>query len=180
MNYISKENSSIGYSYKICLNNNHFFIGINDKYIYFYTAYNPNNGLKEKVFEIDKKCDILFWLFEELYNDIKYSKIYENEEKNSYIRNINKYSDRKLFYNNMIDYHSDYEKYNEAARLLIYFKDGKYYVKFVKGSRNFNEFNVKIYKVASRYKYYYIAFLKMYYKLDEVMNEDNIKVLKKE
>ena len=127
--------------FKIEDKNDCFFFGLDDNYLYFYTNYKLN--MNEKVFIIENN-NIFYPFINKLYLNIKNTHLFENEEKNTYINKLNKYSNTPIIIDNMVDYHSDDEDYDFASAIKLYPKNNNLIVKFTKGSRNLNKFYVKI------------------------------------
>ena len=170
---IIKENSN---NIKIIDNDDYFTISLLGEDLYWFTNYDINKDGKYKDFTVLNN-DYLYSLIDKLYNDIKDFKIFENNDLNGHLKNINKYNNYiPLFKDNMIDYHSDGEIYDIASTLKIFKENDNYIIRFTKGYHDFSEYFVKIAK-NSRYKYFNLLFLVMYNDLNT--NFDIKKTLKK-
>ena len=97
------------------------------------------------VFSVDLSDENLYLIIDKLYSDIKNS---SNEE---------------LFYDNIIDYRSDYLDFKRASRLIITKQQGAYRIVFFKNKeKNANNNDVVISNKNSRYGNYNEPFFKMF------------------
>ena len=157
---------------------------------------NMYHGVRN-TFEITKENYFIYSLFEELYNDIKESRIFipmmheykeDDEENFDYweylseeemnkrnIRYINTTSYRKLFHDNQIEWHSDDDEYEKSDRVIIRKEEDKFVLEFIRPEINLRD---NIYRTArsvsirfrnsgSQYDPYNMIFMRMFNKLQE-------------
>lgn len=118
---------------------------------------------KSHTLTITKENYFVYELFNKLYNSIKSGKVYYNLECNDYI-NADDETKKRLFKNNIIDYHSDDSTYEDSSRLIIEKIEDAFNIKFVKGISNgtFLTYSVRISNSGGRYEPFNIAFMNMY------------------
>ncbi|MBR1416430.1 MAG: hypothetical protein IJ572_01260 [Bacilli bacterium] len=174
MKYITKINTESGVTFVVKILNDTFSIHYsNDENIYWFSSFNPNKNSYEKIFTITREYELIYDLIDKLYKDIKDCNIFLNDEKNGYIKKIDKYSKTPLFNNGIIDYHSDDGSYEKVSSLKIYKENNDYKVVFTKGYHKFIEYYIKINKSSKRYRYFYLVFLKMYQSLENIFKDNN-------
>lgn len=179
MDYILKRESEYGNIYSFNLDNDYFYItyhkGLdylkeNNNLIIWYTILNNKDF---KTFKITKKYIELYNLIDSLYTNIVTCNIFNNDEKNSYIKNIQKYSEHPLYINNNVEYHSDNDYYNKANMFSIYKYSDDYIIKFGPNINNHTKYQVIISNNKTRYHYFNILFMKMFNDLEIIYKKSN-------
>lgn len=161
------------YSFEISTNDGIFeihFAGNLDLYWNYPCKYEEKNSISEKTFRITPEDGFLYDFLFDLYDNIKNCNIYEeeySEEIRESLIESDKHNPRKLFNNEVIDWHSDDYDYEETSRLLISIDEDDIIVKFVKGVTDYRRetFAVRICNNGSRHDPFNVCFMRMYNKL---------------
>jgi len=165
------------YSFEISTNDGTFeitFAGNLDLYWNYPCKFAEKNNISEKTFRITAEDSFLYDLLLELYDNIKNYNIYEedvfkehSEEIRESLIKSDEYNPRKLFNNEVVDWHSDDYDYNETSKLVIFLDEDDIIIKFVKGITDYKRqtFAVRICNNGSRHDPFNVCFMRMYNKL---------------
>lgn len=141
---------------------------------------------KVKTFKITKGNYFLYSIFKKLYEDIKNCNIYFDEDNNleeddmeihdfvasdlnDRVRESEKDNPKRLFHDDMVDFHSDDYTYEDTSRLIIRDLDEEIELTFVKGRTDVlpETFAVRICNSGSRHQPFNVLFMHLYHQLIE-------------
>lgn len=141
-----------------------------------------------KTFVITKENYFLYLIFNKLYENIKNCNIYyadsnneivddeesddfifSREKLNNELREIEKDNPRRLFHDEVVDWHSDDYTYDETSRLIIKKLEDEFEIKFIKGRTDVlsETFAVRICNSGSRHQPFNVLFMHLYNELIE-------------
>lgn len=141
---------------------------------------------KVKKFKITKENYFLYSIFKKLYEDIKNCNVYFDENNNldeddleihdfvasdlnDRVRESEKDNPKRLFHDDMVDFHSDDYTYEDTSRLIIRDLDEEIELTFVKGRTDVlpETFAVRICNSGSRHQPFNVLFMHLYHQLIE-------------
>ena len=185
MTTIEKIEYQYGYIFNIYFENGIFnivFGGNGD----LYWSFIPNFETNEISINITKENYLLYELIQELYeriNNYDFSDIIykDNEIHREYFKQAlihqDKFNDKKLVKDGIIDYHSDDGEYDKVNSFQIIKNGEEYVVTFKKGNNKLiNSFAVRICNNGSRYQHFNTIFMRMYTKLVEYPDVNQIHI----
>lgn len=181
---IVKRKTEFGYAFDIVTDEGCFIIEyLGNLDLYFRCQY-QGSILKcedQLDFYITKENYYLYSLFDTLYKRVKNYEIFSNDQNesgnnefwlnekidlNQNIQERDQYNPRRLFQNNCIRWYSDDFDYDTASILEIEKLEEKYKLTFYKGKdRNFPTYSIRIRTHGSRYGYFCMVFMDLYYAL---------------
>ena len=138
---VEKERTETGRIIKVLKNDKALLVSQNRNYDLLISLFDKNYP---RIFNVDINDDTLYYIIDDLYNEIK------------------KINNNFLFYNDIIDYHSDDEKYEYASRFIIVKEDNGYNIIMTGNQRDNSRNSVRISGKNSRYNNDNYAFFKMY------------------
>ena len=168
-----------GYIFKIYLDEGIFtitFAGNLDLYFNYECSNSILEEDKIKTFKITKENYFLYSIFSKLYEYVKNCNIYSDDEEinldyklNDMVRNYEKNNPKRLFQNNIIDFHSDDYSYEDSSRMLIKELEEEIELTFIKGRTDVlpETFAIRICNSGSRHYPFNVLFMQLYNKLIE-------------
>ncbi|NLC47903.1 MAG: hypothetical protein GX758_00900 [Tenericutes bacterium] len=197
---ILKTKTESGYLFKITTEEGSFEISFEGNLdLYFRNVLDDNTLYDEpyqKTFRITKENYFLYSLFEELYNKIKESRVYEVRENdflmygnvseteeniknvelwNKQLNYYQKQNPERLFKNNAVEWHCDDYSYNEGNILKVEDGNEEFLVTFIKRVVDtiYSTNSVRFRNSGSRYIPFNFLFMDMYNKLCNYEPENN-------
>jgi len=143
----------------------YFKISFEDNFDLYWT-FIPNKPILDSELSynlvVTKENYYLYKLFEDLFNEIKNDKFYDNKEYKDAEGNY------KLFIDNKINWHSDDFEYDKASSFTISKCEDEFNITFKRSTgKCFPTFAVRIGNRVSRYSPFNVLFMNMYKKLNE-------------
>ena len=135
-----------------------------------------------KTFLITKENYFLFSLFETLYENIRnyhpFGEVGDNSVNKYFdeLKEYEKYKEERLFKNNVIDWHSDDDPYDEATSIQIKkLNEDEFSVTFNRSKTPdiYMTYSVRFRNRGSRYGYFHIPFMTMYNGLEKYDKDNN-------
>jgi len=185
---IERHEHNFGYCFDIYTDDGCFqitFMGNLD--LYWMCKYNnvDLDNDNEKSFYVGRESCFLYRLIDDLYNDVREYRIFnqsdfDSNNMNELFKAMDYYKEEKLFHDDKIDWHSDDFEYDKASRLVIEKQKNCYKITFHNSKGNiFDNYSVRISNSGSRYSYFNILFMKMYRKMCECDSEFDIEKIDK-
>lgn len=185
MTTIEKIEHEHGYLFNIYFDEGIFYITFGGNGDLYWNFISKDNNLDEINLIITKENYLLYNLINELYERIinyDFSDIiYKNNDLHrEYFKNAliyqDEFNEERLVKNGEVDYHSDDGEYDLVNVFQIKKVNDKYVITFKKVNKKINSFAVRICNNGSRYEHFNTIFMRMYKKLVEYPDLDQIHI----
>ena len=149
-------------------------MGNGDFYWVFYDKNEKDLNHRSGTFEITKENYEIYKIFDELYNDVKDSKIFGEEsfdkERESYFKKVSNYND--LFHEGIITWVCDEIGHIDDTNLVnIHKNEESYTIEFLLNDKEYYGHSIRFRNSGSYYRPYNIIFNRMFDKLKDYEDE---------
>ena len=150
-------------------------MGNGDFYWVFYDKNEKDINDRSGSFEITKENYQIYQIFEELYDEVKNSKIFNEEsfdkERKNYFQEVSNYND--LFRDGIITWVCDEIGHIENTNLVkIYKNEDSYTIEFLLNDKEYYGHSIRFRNSGSYYRPYNIIFNRMFDKLKDYEDEN--------